>query len=229
MTGNRDSGSATTVHFGHWTTRPPTTRFPACPSCAARSRRQGHARYAGRPTVEPLTPTPRRRLSAPSREPITNQPQTPDRGGLTDPAPFRDDPQLRQETWRTWAIVRLRWSRCWRPLVWVGRWRYRQTRSSPRFLPGVASCAAVSSAAGELIRCLLPRLDATRALTVRGLANRAAGSLYRTNRLTGQQDQQHSPKPPEDSGQRPPTARSGLSWRPAGCTRRVATSITNST
>lgn len=79
-------------------------------------------------------------------------------------------------------------------------------RSSPRLLPRhgvlpwVAGRAAVSDAANDLIRCLLPRLDVARTLTEWGLTDRVASSLYRANRLTGWQDQQRSRKPPADPG-----------------------------
>jgi len=58
MTGNRPPGSPHRPHrtLENATTHNQTPSFPARRSCAARSRRQGQARCAGRPPVEPGHP-----------------------------------------------------------------------------------------------------------------------------------------------------------------------------
>jgi hypothetical protein len=87
-------GRATTVHIGRWRTRPPTTRFPACTSCAARSRRQGQAPLRGSTYGRALDTDPSLAIVCTEPGTRTHRSQIPRQEGLTGPAPFRDEPQI---------------------------------------------------------------------------------------------------------------------------------------
>ncbi len=111
MTGNRDTGSAMTVHLGPWRTRPPqhASRRAHHPPLGAGIK----AKPCGSTFGRVLTPTPHRRSSAPSRESGQTGHKLPDQEGLTGPAPFRDD--LRRHRARN-QFRRLGGDRCGEPV-----------------------------------------------------------------------------------------------------------------